>query len=97
MSNMSYCRFENTARDLGDCWNALEEIADGDEGPLSRDELEGAESVCRLSWKILVILAEHADLDLANLWDTRDPINAINEAVHRLQNRAIALREEQGV
>jgi len=24
MSNMNYCRFENTASDLGDCLNALE-------------------------------------------------------------------------
>ena len=24
MSNMSYCRFENTAKDLDDCLNAIE-------------------------------------------------------------------------
>ena len=24
MGNMSYCRFENTARDLGDCLDAIE-------------------------------------------------------------------------
>ena len=24
MSNMSYCRFENTSRDLGDCLDAIE-------------------------------------------------------------------------
>lgn len=27
MANMSYCRFENTSRDLRDCVNALEDIA----------------------------------------------------------------------
>lgn len=26
MPNMSYCRFENTSRDLRDCVNALEDI-----------------------------------------------------------------------
>ncbi len=26
MSNMSYCRFENTSVDLDDCYNALEEM-----------------------------------------------------------------------
>mgnify|MGYP003128438034 FL=1 len=26
MSNMSYCRFENTSRDLQDCLDALEEL-----------------------------------------------------------------------
>ena len=28
MSNMSYCRFENTSKDLRDCMNAIQE--DGD-------------------------------------------------------------------
>lgn len=26
MANMSYCRWENTARDLQDCFNALSEV-----------------------------------------------------------------------
>lgn len=26
MSNMSYCRFENTSRDLRDCLDAIEEL-----------------------------------------------------------------------
>ena len=29
MANMSYCRFENTYRDLMDCLNALQNGADG--------------------------------------------------------------------
>ena len=30
MANMSYCRFENTARDMADCFGEFEEfIADG--------------------------------------------------------------------
>lgn len=28
MANMSYCRFENTARDLGDCLDTLAEARD---------------------------------------------------------------------
>ena len=28
MSNMSYCRFQNTLKDLRDCADALEEIGD---------------------------------------------------------------------
>lgn len=31
MSNMSYCRFQNTLNDLRDCWNNMDE-------PLSSDE-----------------------------------------------------------
>lgn len=26
MANMSYCRFENTSKDMQDCWNALGEV-----------------------------------------------------------------------
>ena len=35
MANMSYCRFENTTRDMQDCINAIEE---GDTRDLSRYE-----------------------------------------------------------
>ena len=65
MSNMSYCRFENTSRDLQDCIEAIqnhyEECAD-----LSRYELralsgilEQAEEIIDLSEEIELILAEH--------------------------------------
>jgi hypothetical protein len=35
MANMSYCRFQNTLKDLRECLEALEEGTDG----LSQDEL----------------------------------------------------------
>ena len=39
MSNLSYCRFENTARDLQDCYEA---INDGEiETTMSDSEVEG--------------------------------------------------------
>lgn len=41
MANMSYCRFENTARDLSDCQEALEE-SDGDLSELSSSEKRAA-------------------------------------------------------
>jgi len=37
MSNMSYCRFQNTLRDLQDCNAAFE-----DEEHLSKDEMDAA-------------------------------------------------------
>lgn len=45
MSNMSYCRFHNTAADLDDCLEAIEnEIFNGE--PLeSRMELEGLQRI----------------------------------------------------
>jgi len=39
MSNMSYCRFQNTLRDLQDCNYALDEAINGnEEDKLSREE-----------------------------------------------------------
>lgn len=45
MSNMSYCRFQNTAQDLDECLEAIEnEIFNGE--PLgSRRELEGLQRI----------------------------------------------------
>jgi hypothetical protein len=41
MANMSYCRFENTLSDLGDC---ADNLYPEDEG---REPLEGREARCR--------------------------------------------------
>lgn len=41
MGNMSYCRFQNTALDLDDCADALEDIFLGQDETLSRDECKG--------------------------------------------------------
>lgn len=43
MSNMSYCRFENTLRDLKDCYSHLDEDTEDlneYEGPARRDLIE---------------------------------------------------------
>ena len=41
MANMSYCRFENTSKDLQDCVQAIE---DGEiDGNATKHELEGLE------------------------------------------------------
>lgn len=52
MSNMSYCRFHNTAQDLDDCFTAIkEEIFNGE--PLgSRMELEGLQRILDLVQEI---------------------------------------------
>lgn len=42
MGNMSYCRFQNTERDLRECVEVLEELLYGDGGTLSDDELRAA-------------------------------------------------------
>ena len=46
MSNLSYCRFENTARDLQDCYEA---INDGEiETTMSDSEVEGLKKLMGL-------------------------------------------------
>ena len=46
MSNMSYCRFENTARDLRDCVDA---IRNGETDELNQYELEGLQEILNLA------------------------------------------------
>ena len=70
MSNMSYCRFQNTRRDFADCRDALLSMIDGvDEvgepaQPLSREELQAAHLLIADAIELVVQLAETANLDL---------------------------------
>lgn len=50
MANMSYCRFENTARDLQDCRDALDEGADLES--VSADEARAMIRLIRLCREI---------------------------------------------
>jgi len=47
MSNMSYCRFQNTTKDLEDCYEALQSIMDGEE-TISNDELRALKNLLEL-------------------------------------------------
>jgi len=55
MSNMSYCRFQNTSSDLRDCEDALSEISSLDE--LSAEEKRAAQTLLKCCKR----LAEAAD------------------------------------
>jgi hypothetical protein len=47
MSNMSYCRFQNTAGDLEDCVDALKEIGELEElSDSERSYAERMKSIC---------------------------------------------------
>jgi len=48
MSNMSYCRFENTVRDLQDCSYALEEMTEDDTEQLSKSETRAKKRLIQL-------------------------------------------------
>ena len=45
MSNMEYCRFQNTLNDLRDCWNHMEEA-------LSEKETKAKERLVKLCCRI---------------------------------------------
>ena len=49
MSNMSYCRFENTAKDLQDCWYAWTDVPDDE---LSEYELAGKRRIIKIAKEI---------------------------------------------
>jgi hypothetical protein len=51
MSNMSYCRFQNTLKDLRDCAEALEEIGDN-LAELSKDEARAATALIAICQEI---------------------------------------------
>ena len=46
MANMSYCRFENTARDLGDCLDAIENEKINDLSSYEKDGLQDLLDYC---------------------------------------------------
>lgn len=47
MANMSYCRFQNTSRDLQDCYENLD-------AELSKDEREARNRLVRTCAKVLI-------------------------------------------
>ena len=50
MPNMSYCRFENTANDLGDC---VEAIQNGETTDLSQYEVQGLANLLEYCERIM--------------------------------------------
>ena len=77
MSNMSYCRFQNTAMDLADCVEALENYWDMDD--LSRDEINGLEDLLDYAQSIVHMedtiheVIEKARQENAK-WDNNKPL-----------------------
>jgi len=70
MANMSYCRFQNTALDLADCADALEEIlhsdpdAEADPELLSYDEFSALVRMLGSIATITELLEDHGIDDL---------------------------------
>lgn len=63
MANMSYCRFENTLRDLQDCYDTLQEMQDDPEDcePLSVEEDHARKQLLGLCERIVNEFVEEED------------------------------------
>lgn len=94
MSNMSYCRFENTDRDLADCQTALEAFLETRSETLSLEEVEAAKSLVARCFNIVVLMSEV----YGNGIDVFDEFEALQEAVDQIiddAQEALADTEEQ--
>lgn len=96
MSNMSYCRFESTNRDLGDCESALEDMINGEGSALSNYELDAAKALIARCQSILSKMAEFTQQvdTLAEGFDESDALNHdFDPAVDALQALAEGQQE----
>ena len=64
MSNMSYCRFQNTSGDLEDCKEALDELLNEGIGKLSQEESHAAKRLVQACLDIVFLLAEVRAIDI---------------------------------
>jgi len=62
MGNMSYCRFENTSKDLQDCLNA---IYNGETEDLDSYEQRGLKQILKIS-KLIVQMEDDIEYTLEN-------------------------------
>lgn len=88
MSNMSYCRFRNTDKDLSDCEDALQEMAnDPGREPLDGEELEAAKRLVTRCFMIAQLVMEwtpHNGID--EILDAPRTGKIIADAVDKLNN-----------
>ena len=75
MSNMSYCRFENTLGDFRDCAEVLEEMMNGEtDDVLSRTELPCAQKLLNTALELIQRVSDEVGKSLDDL--TEDDMKA---------------------
>ena len=92
MSNMSYCRFENTSHDLSDCIAAIGRMMDSQEEPLSDRELRAAKQLAGNALELVNMLADLAGLDMDDLHSSLDPLD---DAIDIVQDMASETVDEE--
>ncbi len=80
MTNMSYCRFQNTELALKDCEGVLEEMVDSVPKRLSDEELYAAQRLVASCLNIVQLLAERGSLEFAPNMDLATVVQELNEA-----------------
>jgi hypothetical protein len=63
MSNMSYCRFENTYNDLKDCWDNWDDIN------ISVEEAKYKNKIFNLAKKIINESDNYTVVDTSSIWN----------------------------
>lgn len=93
MSNMSYCRFENTLSDLEDCLKALRAMRNGEEERLSHRELQSAKGLASIC---LQFVEETLEEELVIETQDRGPSEQLfNDSWEMIQEEALS--EEEGI
>lgn len=94
MSNMSYCRFQNTLRDFRDCANALRELEAGNESPLSDDELAAAKDLLAEAADLLEAVLENTGTDAEMSVDADDVYRAVDAIQEQAEDMAEGTERE---
>lgn len=87
MSNMSYCRFQNTSNDLSACQGALEELFEGTKR-LSPEELAAAKQLVETCADIVALVCEGGNLEVDDLLDSPVLIKGTLDAAQELADEA---------
>jgi len=86
MSNMSYCRFQNTAGDLQDCLHGLRDMIEGES--LSRDELEAAKRLVGLCLEVVTDVSDAGGVDFMESFDNGSIGQRLEDAIDEMQEEA---------
>lgn len=90
--NMSYCQFENTAKDLDACLTSLMQLKQGESDHLSQTELEGAKSLAMTCLRVVELLVNDSLENVSSGVDVTaeymaDEVHSINEDIKENRKR----------
>lgn len=83
MSNMSYCRFQNTKSDLQDCKEAFEEaiLNDSEEHKLGQQEAAAFVEMIETMREFLDLINTHSEIDTDDIYNLESLREAFPELI----------------